>query len=145
MNSTGAEMSAHPQPRVIILLVEDAPGDTLLIKEALETCAVPVALTVAEDGEKALTLLTEGEVKPDLVILDLNIPKVSGHLVLEQYHPTEKPPVVVFSSTWSKLDIDRAMALGAREVVHKPMDVQAFMDAVRGIVSRWGGEGHLAL
>jgi two-component system, chemotaxis family, response regulator Rcp1 len=143
VNSTGAAMSAHPQPRVIILLVEDAPGDTHLIKEALETCPVPVALTVAEDGEKALTLLTEGEIKPDLVILDLNIPKVSGHSVLEQYHRTEKPPVVVFSS--SKIDILRAMALGASEVVHKPMDVQAFMDAVRGIVRRWGGESHLAL
>jgi CheY-like chemotaxis protein len=144
MNSTGAARSAHPQPCVIILLVEDAPADIILIKEALETCPVPVALTLAEDGEKALSLLMEGEIKPDLVILDLNIPKVSGHSVLEQYHPTEKPPVVVFSSTWSQTDIQRAIALGAREVVHKPMDVQAFMDAVRGIVRRWGIEGHLA-
>src|ERR1700730_12715298 len=134
-------MSANPQPRVTILLVEDAAGDTLLIKEALETCSVPVALTVAEDGETALSLLTKGEIKPDLVILDLNIPKVSGISVLEQYHPKEKPPIVVFSSTWSQTDIQRAIALGAREVVHKPMDVQVFMDAVRGIVRKWGLEG----
>jgi chemotaxis family two-component system response regulator Rcp1 len=131
-------MSAHQKPCVIILLVEDAPGDIVLIKEALATCPVPVALTVAEDGEKALTLLSNGEIEPDLVILDLNIPKISGHTVLEQYHPIDKPPVVVFSSTWSQTDIQRAIALGAREVVHKPMDVQAFMDAVHGIVRKWG-------
>src|ERR1022692_4279607 len=93
---------------------------------------------------QAITLLAAGEIKPNLIILDLNIPKVSGHSVLEQYQPREKPRAVIFSSTWSQIDIQRAIALGAREVVHKPMDVQAFMDAVRGIVSKWGVEGNPA-
>jgi DNA-binding response OmpR family regulator len=120
-----------------ILLIEDDPGDTRLVEEALKTCPVPVQLTVAADGETALSLLTKEEVKPDLVILDLSIPKVPGLSVLEQYQPKGKPPIVVFSSTWGQIDIQRALALGAREVVHKPMDVQAFIDAVCGMVRRW--------
>jgi len=81
--------------------------------------------------------LTTGEIKPDLVILDLSIPKIPGLAVLEQYQPKEKPPVVVFSSTWGQTDIKRALALGAREVVHKPLDMQAFIDAVCGMVRKW--------
>jgi DNA-binding response OmpR family regulator len=122
---------------VAILLVEDVPGDRLLVKEALKTCGVPVAITEAEDGEKALSLLTNEEAQPDLVILDLNIPKVSGLSLLQQIQPKEKPPIVVFSSTWSQSDIKRALALGAREVVHKAMDMKAFRNAVCGIVRRW--------
>ena len=122
---------------VAILLIEDDPGDTRLVEEALKTCPVPVQVTVATDGEKALSLLMKEEVKPDLVILDLSIPKVPGLSVLEQYQPKEKPPIVVFSSTWGQTDIRRALALGAREVVHKPMDVQAFIDAVCGMVRKW--------
>ena len=145
MNSTGAEMSAHPQPRVIILLVEDAPGDILLIKEALQTCPVPVALTVAEDGEKALDPLTEGEVKPIWSSLTSIFPKSPDIWCWSNITHGKASGCKFLVQPGAKLDIDRAMALGAREVVHKPMDVQAFMDAVRGIVRRWGGEGHLAL
>ena len=122
---------------VSILLIEDDPGDTRLVKEALSVCQVPVQLTLAADGERALSLSMTEEIKPDLVILDLSIPKVSGLAVLEQYQPKGKPPVVVFSSTWGQTDIQRALALGAREVVHKPMDMQAFMDAVCGMVRKW--------
>ena len=126
---------------VAILLIEDNPGDTRLVEEALRSCPIPVDLTVATDGEAALSLLANEEVKPDLVILDLNIPKVSGISVLEQYRPKEVPPIVVFSSTWGQTEIGRALALGAREVVHKPIDMKAFIDAVCGIVLKWGAAG----
>jgi DNA-binding response OmpR family regulator len=122
---------------VAILLIEDNPGDTRLVEEALKACSVPVELTVAMDGETALSLLKNEEAKPDLVILDLNIPKVSGISVLEQYPPNETP-IVVFSSTWGQTEIRRALALGASEVVHKPIDMQAFIDAVCGIIRKWG-------
>jgi Response regulators consisting of a CheY-like receiver domain and a winged-helix DNA-binding domain len=94
-------------------------------------------ITVAEDGEKGLALLTQGKVDPDLIILDLNIPKISGLSLLQQYQPKEKPPVVVFSSTWGQSDIRKALELGAREVVHKPIDISSFREAVRGIVRKW--------
>jgi Response regulators consisting of a CheY-like receiver domain and a winged-helix DNA-binding domain len=120
-----------------ILLIEDNPGDSFLVEEALRTCAIPMDITVAEDGEKGLFLLTQGKVDPDLVILDLSIPKISGISVLQQYQPKEKPPVVVFSSTWGETDIRQALEFGAREVVHKPIDVRSFREAVCGIVRKW--------
>jgi DNA-binding response OmpR family regulator len=126
---------------VAILLIEDNPGDTRLVAEALKACPVPVELTVVEDGEAALSLLKNEDSKPDLVILDLNIPKVSGISLLEQYEPKDLPPVVVFSSTWGQTEIRRALELGAREVVHKPIDMQAFIDAVCGIVHKWAAPG----
>ena len=126
---------------VAILLIEDNPGDTRLVAEALKACPVPVELTVAADGETALSLLRKEESKPDLVILDLNIPKVSGISVLEQYVPKQSPPVVVFSSTWGQTEIRRALELGAREVVHKPIEIHAFIDAVCGIVHKWAARG----
>jgi CheY-like chemotaxis protein len=97
----------------VLLLIEDNPGDTFLVEEALRTCAIPMDITVAEDGEKGLSLLTQGKVRPDLVILDLSLPKVSGISLLEQYHAKETAPVIVFSSTWSETDIRQALAFGA--------------------------------
>ncbi len=130
---------------VAILLIEDNPGDVFLVERALKTCAIPTDVTVAGDGERALSLLMQDGVNPDLVILDLSIPKVSGISVLQQYQPKEKPPVVVFSSTWGETDIRQALAFGAREVVHKPIDDQSFIDAVCGMIHKWapdGGELH---
>jgi DNA-binding response OmpR family regulator len=122
---------------VAVLLIEDNPADIRMVEEALKVCSVPVQLSVAMDGEIALSLLMKEEAKPDVVILDLNIPKISGICVLKQYQPKEVPPVVVFSSTWGQTEIRRALELGAREVVHKPIDVQAFIDAVTGIIRKW--------
>ena len=121
---------------VAILLIEDNPGDILLIEKALQACAI-TDITVAADGETALSLLMEAQIMPDLIILDLNIPKVSGISVLQQYHPKETPPVVVFSSTWGQTEIRQALEFGAREVVHKPVAVELFLDAVRGMVLKW--------
>ena len=123
---------------VDILLIEDDPSDTFMVKEALRNCLVPVALTVAGDGEKALSLLTKNGVKPDLVILDLGIPRVSGISFLEKYQPRNRPPVIVFSSSWDQANIHRALTLGVCEVVHKPMSMDAFRDAVCGMVRKWG-------
>jgi two-component system, chemotaxis family, response regulator Rcp1 len=120
-----------------VLLIEDNPADIRMVEEALKVCPVPVQLSVAMDGEEALSLLMKEEGQPDVIILDLNIPKVSGICVLKRYQPKGMPPVVVFSSTWGQTEIRRALELGAREVVHKPIDVQAFIDAVTGIIRKW--------
>ncbi len=129
---------------ISILLIEDNPGDVLQIENALKACEIPAEIMVVGDGEKALSLLKNEEIDPDLVILDLSIPKVSGIAVLEQYQPKEKPPVVVFSSTWAETEIGQALALGARAVVHKPIHPQAFIDAVCGLVRKWALRGGAA-
>ena len=74
--------------------------------------------------------------KPDLVILDLNVPNLSGHAVLERYHPTDVP-VVVFSSSWDEGDRQRSLDLGAQEFVRKPMRLEEFKSAVCGMVEKW--------
>ena len=122
---------------VDVLLVEDNAGDAVLIRQTLTECSVKVRLHIARDGEQALIMLGDEQFKPDLIILDLNIPRIPGNIVLERYQgkPT---PIVVFSSSWNDAEIEHALSLGAREFVQKPTDIQAFIDAVVGIVEKWG-------
>jgi CheY-like chemotaxis protein len=119
-----------------VLLVEDNAGDAVLIRQILADAAVPVNLHIARDGEQAMTILGDGHFQPGLIILDLNIPRISGSVLLERWKmlPT---PVVVFSSTSSDMERDRALALGAREFIQKPSDLDSFTQAVSGIVERY--------
>jgi CheY-like chemotaxis protein len=121
-----------------ILLVEDSAGDTLLIQQVLANCPVAFKLHVARDGEQALTMLADPHRKLDLVILDLNLPRITGLGVLERYYPKDVP-VVVFSVSWRHTDEHFAMALGASEYVRKPTDLQAYSAAVCGIIEKWVG------
>jgi CheY-like chemotaxis protein len=118
-----------------LLLVEDNPGDALLVRGSLRQCpgGVVVDVTIAEDGAIALALLNGG-FKPDLTILDLNIPRIDGYTVLERLE-LKTMPVVVFTS--ASTGTDRALMLGAREVVQKPTDFPAFVETVCGIIDRW--------
>jgi CheY-like chemotaxis protein len=119
-----------------VLLVEDNAADVLLVKEALLSCPVEVNLTVAKDGEEALHLLVDKKRPFDLVILDLNIPKLDGLIVLERFQP-KTAPVVLFSSSCTTPDVERAFALGANECIRKPLDLQDFVDEVCRMVEHW--------
>jgi CheY-like chemotaxis protein len=119
-----------------VLLVEDNAGDALLIGQALEEYHISVHLHIARDGEQALQILGEQDFEPDLIILDLNIPKISGHTVLSMSRPN-KTPVVVFTASENQADIDRAYLLGAKEFVHKPMDLDDYKAAVCCVIQKW--------
>jgi chemotaxis family two-component system response regulator Rcp1 len=119
-----------------VLLVEDNAGDALLIGQALAECPTLVHLRLARDGEQALQILRNPEFLPDLVILDLNIPKISGFAVLAAY-PLQKTPVVVFSASENDADVSRALSLGAKEFVHKPLALDDYKNAVTGMVQKW--------
>jgi DNA-binding response OmpR family regulator len=119
-----------------VLLVEDNTGDAIIIRQALYECPVPVHLHIARDGEQALLMLTNPYFKPDLIILDLKIPKITGTALLRRWR-VGTTPVVIFSSSSNPTEKVRSIALGAREFVSKPMDLDEFTDAVRGIVERW--------
>ena len=121
---------------VRVLLVEDNAGDALLVGQAAKDCPIPVKLTIARDGEQALSILAERGFEPDLIILDLNIPKIPGHVLLQRYD-AKKTPIVVFSAYWNDVDLDRAFALGVREYVQKPTDLEAFKTAVCGMIQKW--------
>ena len=118
-----------------ILLVEDDAGDTVLINEIIGELSIPVNLHLARDGEQALLMLSDHLFEPDLVILDLNLPRVSGHDVLAR-RPFRTVPVVVFTGSASEADIQRSLNLGAQEYFRKPLDLDAYREVVRGIVEK---------
>jgi CheY-like chemotaxis protein len=121
---------------VEVLLVEDSAGDVLLTQQLLTEAAVPVKLTIARDGEQALTILGNPEFRPAMIILDLNLPGLSGFDVLER-NPRKEIPVVIFSGSANPTDADRSLSLGAREYVVKPLGMADYRNAVVGMVRNW--------
>ncbi len=119
-----------------VFLVEDNPADVLLVRVALSQVPFPLKLLVAKDGEQALQMLGSSDFHPHLIILDLNMPRVDGQAVLQQYQQT-KIPIVIFSSSQNKAEVQKALALGAREYVQKPIGYEPYANAVLGIVKRW--------
>lgn len=121
-----------------VLLVEDNAGDALLVGQALSDGPRPVHLHIVRDGEQALQFLEQPDFKPDLIILDLNIPKISGYTVLALYPPKKnKTPIVVFSASENEADVSRAFSLGAQDFVHKPMDLDEYKTAVSRMILKW--------
>ncbi|HTA67049.1 MAG TPA: response regulator [Bryobacteraceae bacterium] len=97
-----------------------------------------VRLHIALDGEQALQILEQPYFKPDLIILDLNIPKISGYTVLAMYPPKkDQTPVVGFTASENETDVSRAFSLGAKEFVHKPMELDEYKASVCGMVKKW--------
>jgi chemotaxis family two-component system response regulator Rcp1 len=128
-----------------ILLVEDNPGDARLVKEALKESKINHILYHVEDGLKALDFLHKKELyksapQPDLVLLDLNLPKISGLQVLSVIKSEEdlkKIPVVVLSISRAEKDIEESYKLNANCYVTKPLDLIEFIDVFERIQNFW--------
>jgi len=128
-----------------ILLVEDNASDVLLIREALRRCAVPADVVIASDGEEAMMLLDLGQFRPDLIVLDLNLPKLSGLEMLKAFRNETGIPISVFTGSDSAADRKQALELGAREYLTKPSDFDDYMSAICGILKRcWPEEATAA-
>ncbi|MEU4083197.1 response regulator [Streptomyces aureus] len=124
-----------------VLLVEDDPGDELMTREAFEDNKIGNTLHVVRDGEEALDFLyrrgahTEAP-RPDLILLDLNLPKYDGRQVLEKIKSDPSLshiPVVVLTTSAAEEDILRSYKLHANAYVTKPVDLDQFIAAVRQI------------
>ena len=126
-----------------VLIVEDNPGDVELAKEALRETSLTLDLHVAEDGAEALEFLRQESSdapRPDLVLLDLNMPKKSGHEVLDEMKgdpDLRLTPVVVFTSSSSREDIEAAYDRYANCYITKPGDLDDLVDVVRAIEAFW--------
>ena len=129
---------------VKILLVEDNPNDIEITRRALEKGHVRNELTVARDGQEALDILfgvKNGDVpKPGLILLDLNLPKVNGHEVLEKIKADRKLrriPVIVLTASTREEDIVRTYDLGVNTFITKPVRFDDFMKVVMTIKEYW--------
>jgi two-component system, chemotaxis family, response regulator Rcp1 len=127
-----------------ILLVEDNPADVRLTIEALKDAKVRNTLHVARDGVEAMTMLRDlGPRKvprPDLILLDLNLPKKDGREVLDEIkHDDELKhiPIVILTTSQAEQDILRSYRLGANAFITKPVDVDRFFGVVKSIEEFW--------
>jgi CheY-like chemotaxis protein len=120
---------------VELLLVEDHAGDILLIRQALAGENFPISIHVAVDGKQAMQILAARQFEPDLILLDLNIPKISGLVVLEGIEPDV--PVVVFTSSSDPKDRQSSFDLGAKDYVQKPTDLAEYGEVVSRMVRNW--------
>jgi CheY-like chemotaxis protein len=126
-----------------VLLVEDDPGDVLMTREAFEEHKLRNNLHVVSDGVEALSFLRqEGEYadvpQPDLVLLDLNLPRKDGREVLAEIKADpqlRRTPVVVLTTSEAEEDVLRSYDLHANAYVAKPVDFERFIDVVRRIDS----------
>lgn len=128
-----------------ILLVEDSPSDVLLTREALRDARIANDLAIARDGEQAMAYLRqEGEYadtrRPDLVILDLNLPRMDGRAVLREIKGDDalrRIPVVVLTTSSSDGDVGDCYDNYVNCFLTKPIDFEEFIDVVRSIEHFW--------
>ncbi|MEH2438703.1 MAG: response regulator [Nostoc sp.] len=139
MNTTKAIMPIE------VLLVEDNPGDAQLTRIALEDSKISIHLNVVEDGVEAMAFLRkQGQyirvAHPDIVLLDLNLPRKDGREVLAEIKADEKLkriPVVVLTTSQAEEDILKAYNLSANCYITKPVDFDQFVKIVQSIENFW--------
>jgi CheY-like chemotaxis protein len=136
------------KPVHAILLVEDNPADIEITRRALRASAAPVELIVMRDGQEAVDyLLRQGGYAggaawrlPDLILLDLNLPRLTGCEVLERLRATEafrSVPVVVLTTSKRPEDVRALYAAGANTYIEKPQDFQQFVEVLRTVRHYW--------
>jgi CheY-like chemotaxis protein len=124
-----------------ILLVEDNAGDAQLMRIALAEAVPAARLSVATDGEQALAALRGGP-PPDLVLLDLNLPRLSGHELLAAVRGSDdaalrRLPVVVLTTSDAAADVERSYELGASSHITKPPDIDRLFEVVATLARYW--------
>src|SRR6476469_3150376 len=137
--------SQYSRRPVEILLVEDNPGDVRLVQEALKEVGTSCRLHVTRDGQEAVDFLQKsgrysGAPSPDLVLLDLNLPKRSGHEVVAEIKTdpcTRRTPVIVLTSSKADGDVERLYDLNANCYVQKPSDLDGMLAMLHAIKAFW--------
>jgi CheY-like chemotaxis protein len=147
----GSPLAAQPEPEPTellakadrqrtVLLVEDNRGDIRLVREALAKCSVSLQLSIAHDGIEALSLLRNCSKKPELILLDLNLPGMDGRTLLHFIKSAPdllRIPVVIVSGSDAVLDVTSAYAFHANCYLVKPTDFVRFEQAIRQVVEFW--------
>jgi chemotaxis family two-component system response regulator Rcp1 len=141
-------MGEQPGHRLVeILLVEDNPSDVLLTEIAMRECKIANRLSLTSDGEAALAFLRRqlpyaDAPRPDLVLLDLNLPRMDGRELLREIKfdsALRAIPVVVLTTSSAESDVLHSYDLHANAYVTKPLDMEQFVRVVKGIDDFWFG------
>jgi CheY-like chemotaxis protein len=138
-------MTTQPSKPIEILLVEDNPGDVRLTRESLYDARIHNNMIVASDGLEAMACLRrEGEyaeaTRPDLILLDLNLPRMNGFEVLNEIKEDpalKRIPVVVLTTSQAEQDIIQSYDLYANAYVTKPVDLEQFVKVLKSIEDFW--------
>jgi len=133
------------QKKIEILHVEDNAGDALLMKELFKTSRFPIHLTLARDGETALTMLKDanafsGKGKPDIILLDLTLPRLSGLDLLGEIRKNKnlhEVPVLIMSASQKNQDLQTAYQNHANFYIVKPLDMDHFSVVMTYIEKYW--------
>jgi chemotaxis family two-component system response regulator Rcp1 len=141
----------HPEQALSVLLVEDDPGDVVIAREALAAGRLSTDLHVVRDGVEAMSYLRKADqfadaTRPDLILLDLNLPRKSGHEVLaevKQDPELRRIPVVVLTTSLVQEDVAKSYDLHASVHVSKPVDFDQFTEVVRQIDDFFGNVAEL--
>jgi CheY-like chemotaxis protein len=139
------ELLVTGMPAFEILLVEDSPGDVRLTREALKDAKMHINLHVASDGIEAMAFLNREEEysdvpRPDLILLDLNLPRKDGRQVLEEIkvNPALMTiPIVILTTSASEEDVLRSYRLHANCYISKPVDLDGFLKVIKSIDNFW--------
>jgi two-component system, chemotaxis family, response regulator Rcp1 len=130
--------------KLSILLVEDSPSDVRLIREALKQTPLEVQITLARDGVEAMEYLRQSENglvnRPDIILLDLNLPRKNGREVLAEVKAAprlKQIPVLIMTSSKADEDVKQAYNLNANCYIAKPANLQEYVDVVRSIENFW--------
>ena len=122
-----------------LLHIDDDENDRFFFQRAVKTASVPIKIEVAIDGERALDWLKSTSAPPDLILADIRMPRMSGLEFLEAFKRTERRlvPVVMFSNSIYRADIDRARELGADAYCVKPAGIADLVEFVKRLYGSW--------
>jgi two-component system, chemotaxis family, response regulator Rcp1 len=127
-----------------VLVIEDNPGDVRLLEEVFNELQAEIHMTVARDGAEALEMVlgstSAQRLRPDLILLDLNLPKVNGHEVLSKLKSsplTGRIPVIVLTSSKAESDVRRAYDLHVNAYLKKPSTLEGLLSAAADINNFW--------
>jgi len=133
----------RPRQSVVIMLVEDDEGHSILIKDSLRSAHIINEMYHVTDGQEALDFLyrrgkyaSQDLPKPGLILLDIKLPKIDGYAVLQQIKQDEQLkniPVIMLTSTEDQMEINRSYDLGANGYVIKPVDYHAFQERIKNL------------
>ncbi|VAW81782.1 hypothetical protein MNBD_GAMMA13-835 [hydrothermal vent metagenome] len=125
---------------IIILLIEDNPGDIELVRVGFHEARIANRLDVISDGQEAIEFFCNANTMPDLVLLDINLPKVKGIEILKQIRSmdvSKNIPVIMLTSSDAEADVIGSYAGHANSFITKPVDVDKFLDVVTSIEEFW--------